>query len=361
MNKNILMTLLIVAIAAAVAVYFDERPPSPRVAMATEDDEPPVLWAGPGFDFVAQDGAQVTQDSLHGSVWIANFVFTQCRSICPTMTAKMVLLHRELAAPQLRFVSFSVDPEHDTPEVLANYAQEWSPGETRWTLLATRPDAIQSVAQGFGVMVMPTDDETDPILHSNRFFLVDGAGMIRGSYVSDDDEAMERLVADAQRLLSKAGANAASPIANLVGPELFGVMGCAGCHNDAQLAPPLAGVFGRTTQLEDGSTVVADSAYVRESIVDPWTRIVAGYRPTMPTYAAILSDTQVDSLVAHLESMQGSNEPLAAATSAVDPVCKMKITVFDDSPSSEFEGERYYFCCEHCQEQFDASPAKFAP
>lgn len=360
MNKNFLLVLLITAIAVAAAVFFADRPPTPRVADAHEE-EPTTLWAGPSFDFVGQDGAQVTQESLRGSVWIANFVFTQCRSICPTMTAKMVLLHRELAEPELRFVSFSVDPEHDTPEVLASYAQEWSPGETRWTLLATRPDAIQSVAQGFGVMVMPTDDESDPIVHSNRFFLIDGAGMIRGSYVSDDDEAMERLIWDARRLLSKGGASTASPFANVTGPELLGVMGCAGCHNDAQLAPPLAGVIGRTTKLEDGSTVVADSAYVRESIVDPWTRIVAGYRPTMPTYAAILSEAQLESLVTHLESMQGSGEPLPTATSAVDPVCKMKVTVFDDSPSSEFKGVRYYFCCEHCQEQFDANPAKFAP
>jgi len=272
-----------------------------------------------------------------------------------------VLLHRELPEPQLRFVSFSVDPEHDTPEVLARYAEEWSPGETRWTLLATQPDEIQRVAQGFGVMVMPTDDENDPIVHSNRFFLIDGEGMIRGSYVSDDDEAMERLASDARRLLSKDGPHAPSAFANMTGPELFGVMGCAGCHNDAQLAPPLAGVFGRSTKLEDGSTVVADRDYVREAIVDPWTRIVAGYRPTMPTYASILSDAQIDSLVAHLESMKGSSEPLAAASSAVDPVCKMKITVFEDSPSSEHNGQRYFFCCEHCQEQFEAAPQKFAP
>lgn len=365
MNKNLLLVAFLIAVAAGVAVYFARGPesaPGRGGSLAAEDDDQlPMFWAAPTFEFTAHDGETTTRESLTGRVWIANFFFTQCTSICPTLTAKMVLLQRSLSSPELRFVSFSVDPDHDTPEALASYAREWSPGESRWRLLATRHGDVQSVATGFGVMVMPTDDVDDPILHSNRFFLVDPRGMVRGSYTSDDDEAMERLVADASKLIAQEFGSSPSAHAELSGPELFGAMGCAGCHNNARLGPPLAGLFGRETAFDDGSKRIADEEYVRESIVDPWSLVVEGYRATMPRYGSMLSEAQVDRLVEFLRGLRAPDVAAERPTLAVDPVCRMEITVFDDSPFETYGGVRYHFCCEHCQQQFVANPAKFVP
>lgn len=360
MNRTVVRITLLSAVLTALLVSLlskRERPASR--ASETASEELPRLWDAPAFEFESQAQRKLANAELRGQVWIANFVFTQCTSICPTMTAKMVLLQRSLSAPQLRFVSFSVDPEHDTPAVLANYAAQWSPGETRWWLLATEPENLARVAKGFGVTVQKTDDVEDPILHSNRFFLVDPRGMIRGAYLSDDDEAMERLVSDTNRLMAQEFAPSSAIRADQSGAELFGAMGCAGCHDNARLGPPLAGVLGRAVKLADGGEVRADEDYLREAILDPWARIVDGYRATMPSYAGLLTDVHVERLLAHLESLEAPREEQATPSLAYDPVCKMEVTVFDDSPSTVHEGVRYWFCCEHCQEQFVASPAKF--
>jgi protein SCO1/2 len=363
-NRSLVWILLFSAVAAAVVVRFLPRRERATVAQTPSDaqlaDELPMLWDAPAFEFESHAGRKLVHDELRGQVWIANFIFTECTSICPTMTAKMVLLQRSLSAPQLRFVSFSVDPENDTPQVLGEYAKDWSPAETRWWLLATDPENLTRVAKGFGVTVQKTDDLDDPILHSNRFFLVDPRGMIRGAYLSDDDEAMERLVSDANKLLAREFPSSHAAHADLPGPELFGALGCAGCHDDPRLGPPLAGVFERAVKLADGGELRADEAYLRESIVAPEARIVDGYRGTMPSYAGVLGDAQIERLIEHLKGLAAPTEAQATPTLAFDPVCKMEVTVFDDSPSTQHEGVRYWFCCEHCQEQFVANPARFA-
>jgi protein SCO1/2 len=368
MNRNLLWILLFSAFAAAVVVRFVPRgqrasvarvPTSEEAAEARSDDDLPKLWDAPAFEFDGHAGRKLTLEDLRGQVWIANFIFTECTSICPMMTAKMVLLQRSLSAPQLRFVSYSVDPENDTPEVLRDYAKDWSPAETRWSLLATDTENLLRVAKGFGVTVQKTDDVDDPILHSNRFFLVDPRGLIRGAYLSDDDEALERLVSDATKLLAREFPNSQAAHAELSGPELFDAMGCAGCHNNPRLGPPLAGVFGRAVKLDDGGEVPADAEYLREALLDPSARIVDGYRGTMPNYAGVLSDAQIARLIEHLKSLPAPAETQATPTLAYDPVCKMEVTTFDDSPSAEHEGVRYWFCCEHCQAQFVANPARF--
>ncbi len=369
MNRNLLWILLFSAVAAAVIVRFVPRgqrasvariPATDEAAKARSDDDLPTLWDAPAFEFDSHAGHKLGLEALRGQVWIANFIFTECTSICPTMTAKMVLLQRSLSAPQLRFVSYSVDPENDTPQVLHDYAKDWSPAETRWSLLATDPENLLRVAKGFGVTVQKTDDVDDPILHSNRFFLVDPRGTIRGAYLSDDDEALERLVSDANKLLAREFPNSQAAHAELAGPALFDAMGCAGCHNDPRLGPPLAGVFGRAVKLRGGGEIAADAEYLREALLDPSARIVDGYRETMPSYAGVLGEAQIERLIEHLKGLAATTETQATPTLAYDPVCKMEVTVFDDSPSAEHEGVRYWFCCEHCQEQFVGNPARFA-
>jgi protein SCO1/2 len=181
--------LLAVGVAAAWSRWGVRREP------------PPVLGQVPAFALVNRDGRTVTEADLAGAPWIADFVFTRCAASCPLMTARMARLARDLdlaaAGGRLHFVSFDVDPVHDTPPVLAAYAARYH-APPAWLFL-TGPEATlhRLSRDGFKLAIEPAGGpEKEPILHSTRFVLVDGAGRIRGYYDGFDEESMGKLVRD---------------------------------------------------------------------------------------------------------------------------------------------------------------------
>lgn len=167
--------------------------------------EPPRLGPVPAFSFAAHDGSTLTERDLRGTVWVADFVFLRCGSTCPIMTASLAGLARTLAAdaPAVRFVSFDVDPEHDSLSDLAAFAKETGAMAPRWLFLHGKDRAtIRSVSrEGFHLGI---DDggpgDTEPILHSTRFVLVDRGGEVRGTYDGTDPAAVATLARDAKRL-----------------------------------------------------------------------------------------------------------------------------------------------------------------
>jgi protein SCO1 len=147
----------------------------------------------PTFELVDQDSTPVTTQSLVGKPWIAEFVFTHCAGPCPRMTGQLAALQKELPA-NVQFVSFSVDPERDTPAVLKEYARKFEADETRWRFLTGSKDAIFAVAKGMMLTASP---------HSTRFVLIDAEGMIRQTYESDDEQRMAALKHDAAELAAE--------------------------------------------------------------------------------------------------------------------------------------------------------------
>lgn len=179
-----------------------------RIARTYGQEELPRLSAVPDFTAVSASGDSVTKASLAGTAFIADFIFTTCQGICPGMTAKMRSLEDQLRDERrIRFVSFTVDPEHDTPEVLARYGQEHGADPSRWLFLRTDKERIRTLCrEGFKLAVEDADAKAaEPILHSTRFVLVDAAGTIRGYYDSSQPGAMTALAADARRLASGDG------------------------------------------------------------------------------------------------------------------------------------------------------------
>jgi protein SCO1 len=151
----------------------------------------------PTFALTDQHGRPFGSAELAGKPWIANFVFTRCPSVCPLLTAKFKSLQSKLAdVPSVHFVSFSVDPEHDTPAVLAEYAQKYEAGAD-WHFLTGSLQAIEkTVVAGFKIHVGdPKPSETDPtlveIMHGEHFVLVDARGTIRGYYRAEAAELTE--------------------------------------------------------------------------------------------------------------------------------------------------------------------------
>jgi protein SCO1/2 len=160
-----------------------------------------VVGDAPHFELVDQNDKPVTLESLSGKPWIADFVFTHCAGPCPMMTAKMAQLQKETPAG-VRLVSFSVDPERDTPAVLKEYAAKFKADESRWSFLTGKPDAIFATARGMLIAAQPAQADT-PIIHSEKFVLVDASGKIRKFYDSNDSESMQALTADANQLATE--------------------------------------------------------------------------------------------------------------------------------------------------------------
>jgi protein SCO1/2 len=165
------------------------------------------LGTVPAFTFVDQAGRTLTERDLRGAVWVANFIFTRCPSACPMLTAKFKALQAELGPlPGVRFVSITVDPEHDTPEVLSAYAARFGADTSRWSFV-TGPlaEVEKTVVRGFKIhMGKPGPSASDPslvdIMHGEHFVLVDQVGEIRGYYRSEKTELAE-LRTDLQALL----------------------------------------------------------------------------------------------------------------------------------------------------------------
>jgi protein SCO1/2 len=185
------LTLLAVAFAATAAGLWWRR--------QAVVEPPPVYLDVPAFRFTRHDGRPFGSADLRGKVWVGDFIFTTCKGICPPMTRRMARLRKEGPAG-VRFVTFSVDPETDTPEVLARYAAPFDPRDD-WSFLTGERAALHGFARdGVKLDVFETPKgqpaPDGPFMHSGRFFLVDGEARIRGYYDSGDEDDMQRLLDD---------------------------------------------------------------------------------------------------------------------------------------------------------------------
>jgi protein SCO1 len=185
-------TLIVVLIAVFAAALLQQlRRPEP----------PPILGQVPDFTLTNRDGRPVRRADLAGKPWIADFIFTRCPASCPIMTARMAKLTRELPNDSaVRLVSFTVDPDHDTPQVLQQYAASFKAPD-RWLFLTGDKQELYRLSkEGFKLGIemnpLPATGSIEPILHSTRFVLVDGEGKIRGYYDGFDEESMGKLERD---------------------------------------------------------------------------------------------------------------------------------------------------------------------
>jgi len=201
--------LLWAAVAVAAVATFAASRLGP-----TQRTEKGAFGKVPAFSLTDQQGRTLTDRALRGTPWVANFIFTRCPSVCPLLTAKFKALQAKLGASEdVAFVSFSVDPEHDTPAVLAAYAEKFAADPARWHFL-TGPMATieQTVVEGFKIHIgSPEPHKEDPslvdIMHGEHFVLVDRDGIIRGYYRAEPAE-LEELADDLHKLASEGTATA---------------------------------------------------------------------------------------------------------------------------------------------------------
>jgi protein SCO1/2/putative membrane protein len=156
------------------------------------------------FRLEERSGRTITTGDLADRVAIASFIFTRCPLSCPRISGIMQGVQGRLAGTEVLLLSFSVDPEHDTPEVLRAYAQRFRASPDRWWFL-TGPKSLiyKLIRDRFKLSVMeapaPAGSDTEAIVHSDRLALIDH-GRIAGFFESSDPDAVDALVARARRL-----------------------------------------------------------------------------------------------------------------------------------------------------------------
>lgn len=175
------------------------------VDSATADDFDPETIRFPSrqlpdFEFDSAEGDRVSRDSLKGAPWVASFVFTRCMSTCPQISLAVKQLHDRLAEsrPDVRFVSFTVDPNYDTPDVLQQYAEVYSADPERWRFLTGEESKIHElILTGFAQFVKPNVGESRrpgfEVAHTNRVVLVNEDAIPVATFLATRPEDMVRL------------------------------------------------------------------------------------------------------------------------------------------------------------------------
>jgi protein SCO1/2/putative membrane protein len=190
-----------IVVSSVICGFAATRMP-PRASRAAEDLGSLARPLGP-FRLEERSGRPVTADDLGDRVAIASFIFTRCPLSCPRITGVMQGLQGRLAGTDVQLVSFSVDPEHDTPDVLRAYADRYQAAPDRWWFLtgpkATIYDLIRERFQ-LGVMesTAPVGSDTEAVVHSDRLALID-RGRIVGLFDSNDPGALDTLLVQARR------------------------------------------------------------------------------------------------------------------------------------------------------------------
>ncbi len=158
------------------------------------------------FKFVNQDSAVVTNKTLEGKIYVADFFFTSCRTICPIMKTQMKRVYDKVKGdPEVLIVSHTIDPEYDTVGLLHDYADRLGVSSDQWHFLTGAKDSIYYLAQtSYFVTAMEDESEVDGFIHSGAFLLIDKHGRIRGKYDGTDKDEVDQLIEDIS-ILKKEG------------------------------------------------------------------------------------------------------------------------------------------------------------
>ncbi|MEI6231899.1 MAG: SCO family protein [Planctomycetota bacterium] len=213
--------LLVIAVAALVGFAFWKKTRTvdidlsgnSSIVMPSKSDAPrpedlAVLGRVSDFKFTDQDGKTVEAKDLLGDVWVATFIFTHCAGTCPVITLQLANLDKEIKdLPNVKLISFSMDPDNDTPEVLKKYIQKQEAVSPRWKFLTgPKSEMFRITRDDFKLVVKEQpDSKDDPIIHSSKIVVVDAQGYIRARFdgIGNDGpspEAIKLLAASIRKL-----------------------------------------------------------------------------------------------------------------------------------------------------------------
>ena len=164
-----------------------------------------VHFTVPAFVFVNQDSIPLTNNFIRGKVWVVNYFFTSCPTICPKMMAGMRLVQQAFPNDgQVGMVSLTVDPYHDTPAKLKRYAENKNMNLNQWQLgTGQKADLYRFARNGLFITADDGDGGTNDFIHSDKIVLIDRENHIRGYYDGTDNDEITKLIKDISRLKSR--------------------------------------------------------------------------------------------------------------------------------------------------------------
>ena len=158
----------------------------------------------PEFSFLNQDSVEITGDTFQNSIYIADFFFTSCPSICPIMHRNMLKIYDQYKGKnELMFLSHSIDFKYDTPSALKAYAEKLGISGSQWQFASGSKESIYGIAADYMVFAAEDDQVAGGYEHQGWFILIDKDKRIRGAYDGTDDEQVAQLMKDIPVLLAE--------------------------------------------------------------------------------------------------------------------------------------------------------------
>lgn len=197
---TVLTCIGLVAMLVAMSALENEKE---RIAEQSDvelvplEDGMPIYGEVTEFELTNQFGNLMNRADMDDSIWVVDFIFTSCAGVCPQMSKSMGILQESFKGVEdVRFLSVSVDPERDSPEVLEAYGKKHDANFDQWSFLTGTEDDIKTLSvEGFFI-----GSGDDMVNHSSKFVLVDRDGNLRGYYTGTDSEEVQRLTADIEIL-----------------------------------------------------------------------------------------------------------------------------------------------------------------
>lgn len=154
------------------------------------------------FQFVDQDSMLITNATFNDKIYVADFFFTSCRTICPIMKKQMLRVYEKTKAmPDVLILSHTIDPEFDTVALLHEFAERLGVESKYWHFVTGEKDSIYEIAQtSYFATAMEAKEEPDGFIHSGAFLLIDKKGRIRGKYDGTEEKDVDRLIVDIETL-----------------------------------------------------------------------------------------------------------------------------------------------------------------
>lgn len=154
------------------------------------------------FRFIDQDSTEVTNKTFANKIYVADFFFTSCRTICPIMKTQMLRVYDSIENdPDVLLLSHTIDPEYDTVGKLHDYAERLGVKSSKWHFVTGEKDSIYNIAQkSYFATAMEDKTEPDGFIHSGAFLLIDKDRRIRGKYDGTKEDDVNRLLTDIERL-----------------------------------------------------------------------------------------------------------------------------------------------------------------
>ncbi|MCP3029326.1 SCO family protein [Halobacillus sp. A5] len=188
MKQRILMTTLLLGLLLLLT------------SCGEKELEDPLEWEIDNISGTTQSGEDFSVDDMEGDVWLANFIFTSCNTVCPPMTRNMTKVQDQLEEEGIdaEIVSFSVDPEVDTPEMLEEFAQAQDADFSNWSFITGYSQGeIEQYGQDSFRTVVQKPEEAEQVNHGTSFFLMDKNNQVMKHYKGETDVPYEQITEDA--------------------------------------------------------------------------------------------------------------------------------------------------------------------